>query len=71
MVVNLAADCGDCSLHPTAAGLVLDLGDFVSLGGSAGLHRGGSHSGRRVVAEFVSGVSATKKDSGAGAGDSG
>src|SRR5438270_11948489 len=45
VVVDRAADCGACPFRPKAPGLVLDVGDHVSLGGSAGLHCGGSHSG--------------------------
>ena len=64
VVVDCAADCGDCPLHPAAAQLLLALGDPVFLDRSAGLYRGGSDSGRGAAAEFVSGVSAAAADSG-------
>ena len=63
VVGDRAADCGHRPLHPAAAGFLLDLGDSVSLGGSADLYRGRGDSGRGAAAEFVSGFSAAAADS--------
>ena len=48
VVVDRAADRGDRPLHPPPPKFFLDLGHPVSLGWGAGLHPGGSDSGRQA-----------------------
>lgn len=58
-----AAGGGDCAFYSPAAGHVLDFRHSVSgMDWGAGLHCGGSDTGRRVAAGIVSDVSAAAAD---------